>query len=320
MPVHKEAAGTLQVCAARSDEQSETTRYGVLAALGLAVPTVTALACLLARHQVGGALTVVSRLAHEADHLRSLEEGRLRVPETSDEVSELAVTFNALLDRVHAQNTAVRQFVADAGHELRTPLASLHVCLDLAAEATPSEARQAARDGLVDVHRLAGLVDDLLSSARADAGEALHPVAVRLPDALDVEMAMAGRLGAGRISVEARGSAVTALADPWALRRTMTNLLSNAVRHAESEVRVVVSAADGWVVVQVLDDGSGIPADQVERVFERFVRLDDGRSRDAGGSGLGLAIAASLTARGGGELTASPGPGGRFVLRLPAAP
>ena len=100
----------------------------------------------------------------------------------------------------------------------------------------------------------------------------------------------------------------------------MTNLLSNAVRHAESEVRVVVSASDGRVVVQVLDDGLGVPADQVERIFERFVRLDDGRSRDAGGSGLGLAIAASLTTRGGGELTASPGPGGRFVLRLPAAP
>ncbi len=305
----------LLVCTTRSDEQVESTRTSVVVVLAVAIPIITVLVCLLVARQVGRALDAVSDLTDEAERLRTLDEGRLPVPATGDEVADLAVTLNNLLDRLHDQSTATRQFVADAGHELRTPLTSLRIALELGADGSTDTATW-ADDALVDVDRLTTLVDDLLVLARADSGETLHPVALVLPDAVPDEISRASRLR-DEISVTCSGH-VSVHADARALRRAVGNLLTNAVQHAGSRVDLACSLDGDMVVLEVTDDGPGIPADQVDRVFERFVRLDPSRSRDDGGSGLGLAIVAAFAEQTHGDVTGFPGPGGRFVLRMPA--
>lgn len=304
------------VCAARSTAGTETSRWVVLLALLVVVVAVTVLVVLLVARGVGTALGAVARLTAEADRLRTLDAGRLGVPDSGDEVARLAVTLNELLDRLHDQQQATRQFVADAGHELRTPLASLRLELELAASGS-GDSDSAGTGALGDVERLTALVDDLLMLARADAGERLAPAPVTLPDAIVDDVTNAGRSRDG-VSVTVHGSAVQALVDVHGLRRAVRNLLSNAVRHAEAVVRVEVSLDGAWVCVEVLDDGPGVPAGETTRVFERFTRLDDARARDHGGSGLGLSIVAAFAERSGGSVIAYAGPPGRFVLRIPA--
>ena len=304
------------ICAARSDEQAELTWNLVMGVLGFAVPAVSVLACLLVRRHVGAALAVVGDLAHEAGQLQNLDQGRLNVPVTGDEVQELAETFNELLDRVHTQAQAVRQFVADAGHELRTPLASLQVCLDLAADADSRQARAAVRDGLIDVERLTGLVDDLLKLARADAGEPPSPTPATIPHALLGEISGLRRRRPD-LSVDVEGGPLGICVDITALGTAVGNLLSNAARHATSSVLVRVAEVSERATIEVIDDGPGVAARDLQRIFRRFVRLDDARSRDAGGIGLGLSIAAALIQREGGRVEAFAGPGGRFLLVLP---
>ncbi len=306
---------SLRVCAARSDSQVESTRDSVLMVLAGTIPIITVLVCLLVARQVGRALAAVSDLTVEADRLRTLDEGRLPVPDTGDEVENLARTLNTMLDRLHEQSTATRQFVADAGHELRTPLTSLRMALELGQD-DPADDLSWVDDALLDVDRLTALVDDLLVLARADSGEDLRPVSLIVPDAVEDEVARASRIREG-ITVRSSGR-VAAIADARALRRAVGNLLSNAVQHATSTVDLVCTGEGGWVVLEVTDDGPGIPADQVRHVFERFVRLDPGRARDDGGSGLGLAIVEAFAEQSHGDVTAYAGPGGRFVLRLPA--
>lgn len=307
----------LLVCAARSEEQAATTEAALLRVLAVVVPAITLLVCVLVWRQVGRALTAVSRLSQEADHLRTLDSGRLGVPGTGDEVEELAVTLNTLLDRLHDQASATRRFVADAGHELRTPLTSLRLALELAAD--HDDDRPWVDEAHQDVDRLATLVDDLLVLARADGGAPTRLERVDLPALLLGEVDLARRLRP-EVSVDVEGGPVTLTTDPRGVRRAVGNLLSNAVHHAVSRVVLSVREHERQVVIDVVDDGPGVPADEVERIFERFVRLDDARDRDAGGSGLGLAIVAAFAEQCGGSVTASPGPGGRFHLVLPLDP
>lgn len=317
MATHVETGGdSYTVCAARNDESAEATRLAVLAALAAAILAVTALVVLFVTRGVGTALSAVSALTQEADRLGTLDAGRLTIPDTGDEIERLAVTFNALLDRLHEQQQATRRFVADAGHELRTPLASLRLDLELAElDASP---RAVPSEAISDVDRLAALVDDLLVLARADAGEPADPVPVRLPDTLLDEIQQAGRL-APEVAVSMTGDPCEAMVDEQGLRRAVRNLLTNAVRHARTDVHVRIHSGRDRISIEVLDDGPGLPPDQTERVFERFTRLDDARSRDAGGSGLGLAIVAEFARQNHGSARAYPGPSGRFVLQVPCA-
>lgn len=306
---------TLLVCAARSDQLTETARRSVLGVLALAVPLITALVCVIVARQVGRALDTVSALSSQADRLRSSGSGRLTVPDTQDEIEALAVTFNALLDKLQEQSDATRTFVADAGHELRTPLSSMRLALDLA----PDPGSPWTRELVSDVDRLTDLVHDLLELAKADAGSPLRVGPVLLPHDLADEIALAGRLRPD-LTVTVAGDEVEAAFDIAALRTAVRNLMSNAARHARTAITVTITDAPPQVLVDVEDDGPGLPASQVHRVFDRFVRLDSARDRDAGGSGLGLAIVATFAHRSGGTASALPGPGGRFRLTLPAAP
>jgi signal transduction histidine kinase len=272
---------------------------------------------------VGAALQPVAALRRGAGDITEAGTGaRLPVPPTRDEVARLAETLNDMLDRLAAGGARQRAFVADAAHELRSPLASIRTQLEVA-QAHPEVASwsDTADDVLVDVARLSRLVDDLLLLARLDDDRA----AVRRSGPVDL-----GAVAAAAVARPGRRLRVTLSdpADPVVVRagedavvRMLDNLLSNADRHASSAVRVSVCAEDGVGTVTVADDGPGIPAAERARVFERFARLDGSRAQDSGGSGLGLAIVRQLAQSFGGSVELLDAePGLRAVVRLPLAP
>lgn len=268
---------------------------------------------------VGRALRPVEALRRGAAEITDSErDARLPVPRSRDEVHRLAVTLNAMLERIAATGRRQREFVADVAHELRSPLASLRTQLEVAQRTGDHEV---AADALLEAERLSSIVDDLLLLARADEGKL---GAHRMPvDVLSCarEIAPKTSLRDG-IHIYVDEGRLYALADPGHLRRILTNLIENAARHAESQVHVsATQARAGWIDIVVGDDGPGIPMGQWRRVFERFTRLDDARARDVGGSGLGLPIVAELVAVAGGRVSlADARPHGlRVVVRLPTA-
>ncbi|MFJ6075688.1 ATP-binding protein [Streptomyces sp. NPDC093065] len=235
---------------------------------------------------------------------------RVPVPGTHDEVARLASTTNETLAALEDSVERQRRFVADASHELRSPIASLRTQLEVAA----AHPELLDLDGAVeDTVRLQRLAADLLLLARLDAGE--RPADAR------VDLASLAREEAeGRRGVSVRGDvAVNVAGSRGQLGRVLANLLDNAQRHARSAVEVSVRREGEAAVVAVADDGEGVPAADRERIFERFVRLDAARSRDDGGAGLGLAIARDVAVRHGGTLTVhdAPAGGALFELRLP---
>lgn len=241
-----------------------------------------------------------------------------RVPEPSsrDEIARLAVTTNATLAALEESARQQRQFIADAAHELRSPIASLRTHLEIS-QAHPN---LLDLDGLLaDTVRLGQLATDLLLLARLDAGEQPRP------DRVDV-IALAHETLLRRIAdpypicVDLPSAPAIVLGSRIQLGRVLDNLLDNAQRHAASAVHVTVRTGH-TVEVVVADDGPGVPEADRRRIFERFVRLDNARSRDHGGTGLGLAIAGDVIARHGGsiEVSESECGGARFVARFPAA-
>jgi len=240
----------------------------------------------------------------------------------------LAVTLNRMLDRLADAGARQRGFVADAAHELRSPLTSLRAGLEVAAVHPRQPAEAALADELLpEVVRLGRLVDDLLVLARLDEGIAGHrstpnDLLVLTRDvARSLEPVGASAVGHSRLGGGGPAIVITggggAVADPEAQRRILRNLLENAQRHARSRVEITVAPGR----VTVADDGAGVPAVDRERIFARFTRLDDARTRASGGSGLGLAIARELARAAGGDLTvqSAPGGGAAFTVRLDAA-
>jgi len=245
-------------------------------------------------------------------------EERLTVPAAADEIRALALTLNDMLDRLETARARQRAFVADAAHELRSPLTSMRTQLEVARQL--GEGGSLTEDLLADVTRLSALVEDLLLLARADAGLPPEPEVVAVRPVLE---RLTERYAAARVPVLAGPVEPVAVSvAPADLDRVLTNLVDNAVRHATSRVTVTATRDGPWAVVSVLDDGPGIAPEDRERVFERFTRLDHARDRDAGGTGLGLAIVRQLVARAGGRVRladTTPGgdpPGLRVEVRL----
>ncbi|MGY4275939.1 sensor histidine kinase [Streptomyces sp. M18.1] len=260
----------------------------------------------------GRALRPVEGIRREMAAITASEDlaRRVPVPGTHDEVARLASTTNETLAALETSVERQRRFVADASHELRSPIASLRTQLEVAA----AHPELLDLDGAVeDTVRLQRLAADLLLLARLDAGE--RPADARVDLA-----ALAREEAGGRTGVRVRAEdGVTVAGSRGQLGRVLANLLDNAQRHARSAVEVAVRRDGGAVVVAVADDGEGVPAADRERIFERFVRLDAARSRDDGGAGLGLAIARDVAVRHGGTLTVHDAPtgGALFELRLP---
>jgi signal transduction histidine kinase len=285
-------------------------------ALSITYPLLIVALVLVARRVVGAALRPVEALRVGAENITGAgRDDRLPVPESQDEIQRLAVTLNGMLDRLATARARQRAFVADAAHELRSPLTNMRTELEVAQRLGD---QPDAENLLADVERLSRLVDDLLLLARADDAPGLartEPV-----DVASLVRSVAERYDAARVPVVVvDGPDGWTEGDPQALEHVVANLVDNAVRHAASRVTVSVSRAPGHVVVAVSDDGPGIAATERERVFERFTRLDDARARDAGGAGLGLAIVRELVRRHGGTATLSDAaPGLRAEVILPA--
>ncbi|MEU6079636.1 HAMP domain-containing sensor histidine kinase [Streptomyces sp. NPDC047108] len=243
---------------------------------------------------------------------------RVPEPQARDEIARLARTTNETLAALEAAVERQRRFVADASHELRSPIASLRTQLEVGV-AHPELLDVGG--AVADTVRLQQLAADLLLLARLDAGEGPKAGSrVELAAMVRKELAqrhcdrfpVAAELGARPVEVAgSRGQ----------LARVLGNLVDNAQRHAAGEVRVTLRSEGGCAILEVADDGAGVPQAERERIFERFVRLDDARSRDDGGAGLGLAIARDVAERHGGTLTVGEARtgGAAFALRLPVA-
>ena len=355
------ASARRTVVAAVPVQPAAQSQRGLWVGLALTVPTLLLVAAWLVHRAVGAALAPVDRLRAGAERIgidaapdpsrperragppASGEGGgsphapRLPVPEADDEIRALALTLNGMLDRLDAAAATQRRFLADAAHELRSPVAALRLQVDVAARLGEDGTRP--EELLPDVERLARLVDDLLLLARVDSG---HPPrageSTRLPE---VARRVLTRYEGARVPVTLHvgkpdgpdGNEVPGEveADTLVVERVLVNLLDNAVRHARSAVQVRLHTSDadasrgsgGDVLVEVLDDGEGVAAPDRARVFERFTRLDDARARDAGGSGLGLPIVAELVRSAGGSVSLHDrpdgGPGLLARVTLPAS-
>ena len=265
---------------------------------------------------VGRTLRPVEQLRAGAEAVTAADPSRrLPVPAAEDEVRRLAETLNGMLDRLEAGGARQRAFVADAAHELRSPLAVLRTVLEVAlVHPDPAGPEATLATAHEEVLRMARLVDDLLLLARLDAGAP----PTRGGRVREVDLAQVVReLAPDGVVLDLADARV--VADPDALVRVVRNLVDNALRHATGTVALTVRPGDP-VELLVDDDGPGIPEGERERVFDRFHRLDTPRTRDAGGTGLGLAIVRELVVAAGGTVAAeaSPAGGARLRVRLPA--
>jgi signal transduction histidine kinase len=313
------ASGGRTVVLARSlDTVEESSRtLAVLLAAGL--PALLIVMAATTWRMVGRALAPVDAMRGEVDAISAMDpHRRLQRPAGNDEIGRLADTMNRMLDRLDRARGRERQFVADASHELRTPIAAIRQHAEVAL-GHPDLSSDLARVTHIESLRMQALIDDLLLLARADAQTLV--LRRRPVDLDDLALAEAARLRDRHgVIVEVRGvSAVRVDADPAALGRVLGNLGDNAARYAAGRVAISLAEVDGWAELSVDDDGPGVPVPDRSRVLERFVRLDDARGRADGGSGLGLAIVAQIVASHGGAVSIGESAlgGARVTVRLP---
>ena len=304
-------SGPVLVCGATSLDPVDRAMDDVVRVMLIALPLVVLGVAIAVWLAVGRALGSVERLRRQAERMSATSDGLLVVEPTRDEIQRLGEGLNDLLSRLHAQSAATRQFVADAGHELRNPLATLRVALEF--DHAQGEQESLA---LSELRRLEELIEDLLALARTDAQGTQAFAEVDLI-AVVADAVRASSIADPAIELGVSVDDCFVRGDQRALRSAVDNLLSNARRHCASRVAVSLSIEGQQAVLRVDDDGQGVSAADAERVFERFVRLDESRVRDAGGSGLGLAIVEATARVHGGCALAEPGPGGHFILRLP---
>lgn len=307
------------VLVAASLEDAAQARNAILPLLGFGLPLLLVLVGITVWVLTGRALRPVERMSAEAGRISALAlDRRLPLPAARDELHRLAATLNDMLERLEDASIRQRRFVADASHELKSPLATMRTMVDVA-----------MRDGRLDddlvedlsaeIVRMQSLVADLLLLAQHDESPPQSPF--EEVDLDQVVLAIAGSVVRRGITLDTSGVApARVMAEEGRLSRLIRNLVENALRHAGSRVWVEVSERDGAAVVAVSDDGPGVPASEAERIFERFVRLDESRARDTGGAGLGLAVARTIAGEFGGaiDLIDSRHGGATFELRLPA--
>jgi heavy metal sensor kinase len=299
----------------------------VLALLLLAGPAALAATALGGWWLARKALLPVERMTSQAEDIGidRLDE-RIAVPRANDEIGHLAVTLNAMLDRLERGVDEKHRLIADASHELRTPLAVMRAELDvtLRDERLSSDARSVLESNRQEIARMSRTVDNLLTLAEADEGRlGLAPRRMRLHDAIEAAARPLLPLATAKdVQLDIDGDACPARADPHLLHQAISNFIENAIKYANpgGHVRVTAWSSNGEVGVTVTDDGPGIPAEARPHIFERFYRVDRARGRDNGGSGLGLAICREIAGAHGGRVwvESKQGEGSAFSLALPA--
>ncbi|MFE2276841.1 sensor histidine kinase [Streptomyces sp. NPDC059454] len=333
--------GVVLVSAAPVEDIEET--VGQLITVQVVVFALALLALVVfGRRMLRHGLKPLSDMAHTAHGIAShdLSESAARLPLRADgrdgglEVAELRTAFNTMLEHIDDSlavraeaELRLRRFVADASHELRTPLMSVRGYADLfqyAAANEPAERERHLARLRAEAARMGVLLDDLLLLARLDAAEVEAPLRAADTDLVELVQQAADAFRASHsghpLAVTAGSGPLRLRLDPQRVRQVLDNLLTNAAVHtpAGTRVSVAVSVAAGSALVRVADAGPGVPAEDRERVFDRFYRVDKARSRDRGGSGLGLAVARSLVRAHGGDIELSSAPGATvFTVRLP---
>ncbi|HMC40061.1 MAG TPA: HAMP domain-containing sensor histidine kinase [Acidimicrobiales bacterium] len=318
-------SGKHYVVVVASMQQFDHTVADVQRLLDIGSPMLLAVVGLICWVIVGRALRPIEMMRREVAEVAKVADHRSRhrvaEPANDDEVGRLARTLNSMLDRMEASTQRERRFVSDASHELRSPIANIRTELEVAMH-HPGVANwwQVATGVLGQNERMEGLVSGLLLLARSDEGsliEASEPTDL----AHTVEMVVRD-LPPGPPVVRLRIDPAPVRVPPVYAERMVANLVDNARRFASTavDVSLTVGPGPGPVRLVVADDGPGVPEAERERIFERFVRLDEARDRGEGGFGLGLAIVADLSRFYGGTIRVGSGaPGAEFVLELPAA-
>ena len=310
--------GTLTLTASSS---LEPVRAGVGALRGIllfAVPVLVSGVGAMAWFVTGRAFGPVEDITHQVDRISDdrLDE-RVPVPSSRDEVAHLAATMNNMLDRLAASRHRQREFISDASHELRNPIATSRTRLEVAlSHPEKADWEETAEVVLEEQARLSSLVDSLLELARLDERA---PARTERLDLDDVVFAEANRV-ADQTEVSV-GDVVPMQVDgdERQITHAVRNLIDNAARHAASRVVVKLRADGDEAVLEVDDDGEGIPEEMRSAVFERFVRVDESRRRGTGGAGLGLALVAAVAQAHDGDVAVGDSHlgGARLVMRLP---
>jgi signal transduction histidine kinase len=314
-------AGPVTIYVAATLADADDTIAAVTRYLVISLPVLFALTGAITWFVVGRALRPVESIRRQVTEISGHALDR-RVPEpaTGDEIGRLARTMNEMLDRLEDSAIRQRRLIADASHELRSPVANIRAALEVALEHAGSvNLRAAAHDALQEDVRMQQLVDDLLEVASTREPGRLRTERVALGDLVRDEADRPRYRG--HVVIDTTGvQSADVQGDPEQLRRVLRNLLENAERHAASTVTVSVNRRRDWVELAIADDGPGIaPADR-ERVFEPFLRLDDARSRTNGGAGLGLTIARDIVTTHAGTIRlADTTAGARIEVRLPAS-
>jgi signal transduction histidine kinase len=314
--------GPMVVVAAQSLSAVERSTAVTAGLLAVGYPLVLLAVALSSYWLTGRALAPVEAIRRRVASIGGTTElsARVPVPDTADEISRLAETMNSMLARVQRGVQAQRRFIGDASHELRSPLAMIRASHEIEAmHPGATDWPVVTFEILAELDRLDRLVSDMLLLARADEHAlVVHRDEVDLDDLVADEGARLHRLGVRDVLVSAPPTRV--LGDRHLLERALRNICDNAARHAGRRVELRLGRRGGTATIDVLDDGPGIAPEDVDRIFERFVRLDPSRTRHSGGTGLGLPISRQIARAHGGDLIASAGAGGGHLsLRLPIA-
>jgi signal transduction histidine kinase len=315
------ATGGRTVLVASDAERIEQSTRIVQDAALVGCPLAVVAMALLTYFVVGRTLRPVASLRHGAEDITAagLADQRLPVGDAQDEIHRLAVTLNAMLDRIDVSTSRQRTFVGDAAHELKSPLASLRVQLEVALRLGEStDWQEVVSDVLVDVDRLDTLVADLLMLARIDESGG----ALRLREPIELATLVedvVANYDSARVPVTYEPESTVIIdGDVDGLRRVVVNLVDNAQRFAHESIVVTLRTDGSTAELSVADDGPGIPEAERERVFDRFYRTESSRSRESGGTGLGLPIVRDLVrAHGGSVKLVANDPGLRAVVSLP---
>ena len=312
-----------------SSAATEATLAHVLGVLAIGLPVAVCVAVAGGFVLVRRALKPVESIARKAEDisLHNLSE-RLPVVQSGDEIERLSVALNRMIHRLEDAVRGSKQFVADASHELRTPLTVMRGELESLAQdaGLGGETRETLGSVLEEVDRLGEIVDGLFALSRLDAGEA--PAERVRFDLGELAATTAGQMSLlaedKRVSVSCESAGgVTVEGDRARLKQVVVNLLDNAIKYTPSggRVRLAVRREAGFAVLEVSDNGIGIPAEALPHVFQRFFRVDRSRSREQGGAGLGLSIVKSICSAHGAEVevSSSPGQGSTFRIRQPLA-
>lgn len=317
----KTPQGTRVVVAGSSLEDAEDATGSLSRLLLIGSPLMVLFVGALAWFGIGRTFAPVDQIRREADEIGATElHRRLPEPSRQDEIGRLARTMNQMLDRLDYAQQQQRRFIADAAHELRSPVASIKQNLEVAAtypeHLSTSEMTEAV---MAESDRLEHLIVALLRLARLDERK---PERSDTPvDLDDLVLAEVQRLkSATPLRIDASAvSAGRVGGDEALLAQMLRNVVDNAEHHAQTTIALTLAECDKTVTLSVEDDGPGVPAADRERIFERFVRLDESRTRDAGGSGLGLAIVHDIVSAYDGNVvvTESKLGGARFLITLP---